>query len=117
MREETLDKLRERFRMQPFEYQSRFWGAVAIRRKTAVEARILLSNKFKLKFYTDLGFVIEYKGDCYEIMVVDDSTVVIEERGMLRELSFYTLGDIIEGKQSAKLLTEMEIDIYEINHG
>lgn len=117
MREQTINKLEARFNMEPFEYQARFWGGVAIRRKSAIEARILLSNEFKLKYYTDLGFIVDYKGDCYEIMVVDDSTVVIEKNNRIIELSFDTLANIMEGKQSDNVLTEMEVGACEINHG
>lgn len=117
MREETLDKLKLSYEVEPFVFQSRFWGAVAIRRKARLEAAITLSKRFRLKYFTDLGFVVNYKDDCYEIIVIDDNTVVIERYGKLIEMSIDTLVNIIDGKQSDKVLREMEVDACEINHG
>ncbi|GAA0101702.1 hypothetical protein UT300012_24170 [Paraclostridium bifermentans] len=117
MRQVTVNKLADKIELEPFEYQARYWGSVAVRRNALVEASLMYNSRFNLKFYTELGFVVDHKKDSYELTVLDDTTAVIENHGKAMELPIDTLVDIIQGNKSDKVLREMEVINSEINHG
>lgn len=100
------EQIHDIINLAPPVYQHKYWGTLAVRRHSTIDIALKLSKEFKLVCYVDNGFVIDFRGVAYEIKVLDDYNVLIEncERyGVLDTLDMLVL---IDGKASSKLVED-----------